>query len=253
MDTRFWGPSGWKLLHLATFFYTPDKHDTYRDFFESIPYILPCKYCRHSLSDYYEKYPLDKALKSQESLIKWMYTIHNCVNDKLRGQSLAVQPNPTLSKVLTQYKTWINSSTPKERLATFWDFLFAVGYNHPKEGTKGDKPMDKCPPEAKHCADPCIRNKWNTMTIGQRMKWYKQFWNSLPAVLEPLAIEMEEATRKTDRDLSCRRSTMAWLWRLRCALDTDFKDPYTSVCRTVASYSSDCGSSGRRKTCRRRK
>lgn len=255
MDTRFWGPSGWKLLHVATFLYTPKDRQVYHDFFETIPYILPCKYCRHSLSDYYEKYPLKEALDSQESLVKWLYQIHNCVNDKLRDQGLTVQTNPSLAKVIEMYHTWINDSTVEQRLSTFWDFLFAVGYNHPKESTKSSKPMENCPPEANRCSDPCVRNKWNTMSSSQRTKWYKQFWDTFPAILGlPLSEMVLGAAKRTKRDLSCRRSTVAWLWRLRCTLDVDFKDPYTSVCNRIASFSSDCGAAkGRRKTCRKRK
>jgi hypothetical protein len=53
--------------------------------------------------------------------------------------------------------------------------------------------------------------------------------------------------------LECRRSTLAWLWRMRCALDTDFKDPYTSICQKIASYSSDCGKKTNIITCRKRR
>ena len=54
MDTRFWGPDGWKLLHSITENYptVPDKKnkDLYRKFFLSLPYVLPCVYCRKSLT-----------------------------------------------------------------------------------------------------------------------------------------------------------------------------------------------------------
>ena len=57
MDTRFWGPSGWQLLHSITNKYpnNPDKleKDAYEIFFKSLPFILPCIYCRNSLTEYY--------------------------------------------------------------------------------------------------------------------------------------------------------------------------------------------------------
>jgi hypothetical protein len=56
---------------------------------------------------------------------------------------------------------------------------------------------------------------------------------------------------KNPPTLQSRRSTMAWLWRMRCGLDDTFHDPYTSVCNAVASYSSDCGKSKNAITCRR--
>jgi hypothetical protein len=249
MDTRFWGPSGWKLLHHATFQYREELDREYKAFFETIPYILPCKYCRTSLTDYYEEYPVD--LKNP---VKWMYTIHNCVNNKLRSQNLNPRANPTLNQVSTLYTTWISESRPLNRLSTFWDFLFAVAYNHPKEASRKSKPMPDCPPTAHTCDDPCVRNRWNTLDPKTRMQWYEQFWELLPDVLgselEPL---WSEALTKTRPDLSCRKSVVAWLWRQRCAMDPEFKDPYTSVCKTIASYSSDCGSKKKAKTCRKRR
>ena len=251
MDTRFWGPSGWKLLHIATFQYDPSKRAAYDQFLESIPYILPCKFCRTSLTDFYQAHPYTSALSSQNALVKWMYTIHNCVNDKLRGQSLHPEANPTLAQVKLQYATWMNEEKPLERLTTFWDFLFAVAYNHPKEASKGSTPIKDCPPHVDECNDPCIKNRWNKLDPKTRMRWYMQFWDTLPATMGDLEGAWLEAERRTNRELTCRRSAVAWLWRMRCALDPGFKDPYTAICRRIASYSSGCGSKARGKTCRR--
>jgi len=254
MDTRFWGPSGWKLLHVATFFYEPALKHQYDAFLETIPYILPCKFCRTSLTDFYEEHPFKPALDSKESLIKWMYIIHNCVNNKLRSQNLNRNTNPTLKQVVTQYNTWLAEARPLHRLSTFWDFLFAVAYNHPKEASKKSKPLPECPPQAYTCSDPCIRNKWNTLDPKTRLQWYEQFWDCLPSVLGPeLGPLWSEALEKTRKDVSCRKSCVAWLWRQRCALDPDFKDPYSSVCKAIASYSSDCGTRKKGKTCRRKR
>ena len=253
MDTRFWGPSGWKLLHQATFDYCPSKRVLYGRFLETIPYILPCKFCRTSLTDFYALHTYKKALSSQAALVKWLYEIHNCVNDKLRDQSLHPEANPTLAQVKLMYTTWMNEYTPLQRLATFWDFLFAVAYNHPKEASKGSTPIQDCPSDAKRCADPCVRNRWNTMEPGQRMHWYEQFWDTLPAVLGDLEPSWRQSQTTTKRDLSCRRSVVAWLWRQRCAMDPEFKDPYTSICKRVASYSSGCAAAKRAKTCRKKR
>lgn len=251
MDTRFWGPSGWKLLHHATLVYTPENKATYHKFFESVPYILPCKYCRTSLTDYYSELPMDSHMDTRAHLVKWLYMIHNSVNNKLRGQGLLAHRNPTFLTVQKQLRTWMKESTPQERMALFWDFLFAVAYNHPKEASRHSEPMKGCPKDAMTCGDPCIQNRWNTLPADQRMIWYEQFWNTLPAVLgTELTKEWKEAERVTDRDITCRRSTLAWLWRMRCAMDKDFHDPYTAICRRISTYSSDCGK-GHRKTCRK--
>jgi hypothetical protein len=69
-----------------------------------------------------------------------------------------------------------------------------------------------------------------------------------------MAIQWEKVEKLNPPTLDCRRSTLAWLWRMRCTIDTKFKDPYTSVCQKVAAYSSDCGKAAARTiTCRKRK
>jgi hypothetical protein len=40
---------------------------------------------------------------------------------------------------------------------------------------------------------------------------------------------------------------------MRCAMDEGYKDPYTQACQTIKTYSSDCSSSVRAKTCRKKR
>ena len=256
MDTRFWGPSGWKMLHLITFDYeySPTNAITYAQFFESLPYILPCKFCRASLTDYYREYPfsthvnLDPAL----DLKRWMYNIHNCVNAKLRSQGLNPTKDPSFADVKKIYEKWLICGW-QEQLSTFWDFLFAVAYNHPKEAAHHSSPMPDCPKEVYKCKDKCEKNKWNVLGVRDRIYWFRRFWAFLPAVLpREIAKNWEAVEKKNPPTLACRRSTLAWLWRMRCGLDTDFKDPYTSVCHKIKSFSSDCGKKKRAITCRKR-
>jgi hypothetical protein len=257
MDTRFWGPSGWKLLHLITFEYSdsPENSKIYAQFFETLPYILPCKFCRASLTDYYRKYPfkLQDLLIPNINLKRWLYDIHNCVNDKLRKQGLNPSPNPKYIKVKEFYEKW-QLCDWQQQLNTFWDFLFAVAYNHPRETITTSKPMPDCPPEVYKCTDKCEKNKWNLLGLNDRIYWFKRFWSFLPAVLpKEIASKWQESEKLNPPNLECRRSTLAWLWRIRCALDSNFKDPYTSICRKIASYSSDCGKKKRAITCRKKK
>lgn len=259
MDTRFWGPSGWKLLHTITFLYpikpTQTEKEVMFQFFETIPYILPCKYCRHSLSCYYEKDPPAAAVKGRSEVTQWLWRIHNQVNNKLRAQNLNPAPNPSFESVRSLYmNTLKDSDTYACYLPTFWDFLFAVAYNHPKETRYTSKPMPKCPEAAASCRAPeSERNKWNTLPYTVRRIWYRKFWNLLPKVLggEALPAAWQAAEESTGKNLKSRRTTLAWLWRMRCVLDPDFTDPYTQICRRVGSYSSDCSKSIRGKTCRR--
>ena len=255
MDTRFWGPSGWRLLHLISFEYeySAEHAITYAHFFETIPYILPCKFCRASLTDYYREHPYDINGQMNPLLDakKWMFLLHNCVNQKLRTQELHPAANPTFSQVCAVY-TEIQKKPWTTQLLLMWDFLFAVAYHHPKESFPS-APMPDCPPDAHRCKDVREKNKWNVLGWRKRMHWFRRFWVFLPAVL-PVEIgrrwkEVESTNRSM---LDSRRSTVAWLWRMRCGLDATFKDPYASVCKRIKTYSSDCGKKGII-TCRRKR
>ena len=50
MQVNKWGPGGWAFMHTITFNYplnpTDDDKQHYKNFFQSLKYILPCNYCR---------------------------------------------------------------------------------------------------------------------------------------------------------------------------------------------------------------
>ena len=254
MDTRFWGPSGWKLLHMISFDYTYSvkNANSYAAFFETIPYILPCKYCRTSLTDYYREHPFqeNKGIPPTLNLKKWLYTIHNCVSHKLRTQGLYHSSNPSFAYVEKMYNKLLQCSW-EQQMAVCWDFLFAVGYHHPKEITRHELPMPNCPKEVYHCKKHCEKNKWNVLPMKWRMYWFKRFWEFLPGVL-PISINLHwmAAEKIHPPALDSRNSTMEWLWKIRCTMDSSFQDPYATICKKIAGYSSECGKK-KGVTCRR--
>jgi len=105
MDTRYWGPDAWDLFHMITLSF-PEKptdrdQEIHRLFFSTLPYILPCHYCRKSITKYLEILPIQT--QNQKSMIKWMWQLHNLVNDKLRKQKLIDYSNPPLSVIKRIY------------------------------------------------------------------------------------------------------------------------------------------------------
>jgi len=248
MDTRFWGPSGWKFLHLISFDYqySAEHAITYASFFETIPYILPCKFCRSSLTDYYRLHPYSLANSAMNPLLdlkEWLYTIHNCVNNKLRKQGIPTATNPSFATITSIYEK-LSDAPWHTQLALCWDFLFSVAYHYPTYVKP--EPMPNCPPLVD--SDACEKNKWNVLPVKQRMKWFRRFWLLLPDVL-PSEIQQKWKQVGLKPDLHSRSGILAWLWKMRCALDPHFKDPYTSICKHIKSYSSDCKHSY---TCRRK-
>ena len=114
MMTSVWGPTGWNFGHCVTMGY-PCKIDLdckehvkrmkeTKKFFESMGYVLPCKYCRESYQQFISELPLtDNILMSRKKLAKWFYNIHNKVNKKLGVKDSTV---PTFKKFYEQFDSY---------------------------------------------------------------------------------------------------------------------------------------------------
>lgn len=112
MDTRFWGPDGWILFHMIPY-YLPeklkqtDKTKIIR-FFKLTSQLLPCKYCRMSMTKFIKQLPIEKHCSSREKLSLWVYKIHNKVNNKLRKQGYCITDNPDFEEVDKRFKDFQN-------------------------------------------------------------------------------------------------------------------------------------------------
>tara|TARA_B100001057_G_scaffold59276_1_gene52562 strand:- start:1085 stop:1921 length:837 start_codon:yes stop_codon:yes gene_type:complete len=108
MDTTFWGPDGWKLLHHIAYFYpdNPSKKDKkiFKLFYENVSLILPCKYCRISNAKYMKSLPLIQYLNSRDELTQWIFKMHNKVNNKLRKQGYCIYKNPSYAEINDKYE-----------------------------------------------------------------------------------------------------------------------------------------------------
>jgi hypothetical protein len=85
LNPEIWGPFGWFLFDSVCLGYpiypTNDEKQQYKNFFSSLPYILPCIKCRYHFNQYMIKYPLnDYILNSKDKLIKWLLHAHNNIN-----------------------------------------------------------------------------------------------------------------------------------------------------------------------------
>jgi hypothetical protein len=255
MDTRFWGPSGWRLLHLITFTYDPAKcKEGVKEMFEMLPYVLPCKFCRQSLSEYYETDPLVPALKSKKTLSRWLWRIHNAVNGKLRAQGLNTSPDPSFAEVQKVYAERVAAGCIRTDFEG-WDFLFSVAENHPF--TQSAKNSLALPiPEGVEANTPDLRNRWNVMKADERMEYYGRFWKSLGCSL-PFP-EWRGAWKECEPRMMSLQNKRAWmkeLWRIRCCLENRLelvnREEFGTLCKRLAEHRSGCGRKRRAKTCRR--
>jgi len=250
MDTRFWGPSGWKLLHLTAT--APVVHPTkVLRWFELLPYVLPCKYCRYSLSEYYEKLPLTLAtVKSQSAFSRWMYDIHNMVNDKLRSQGLLKTHNPPYEEVHRLYTTMAKNACDSPMVG--WDFLASVAYTTPTKGIVS-KPMPDIP---SHSLTLSEQNRYNVLPKSARIAALKEWWSLIPASLP--CLEWRAAWSKTSKNppLTAGRGPVScWLWDLESSVCSCLKCPTAhqslpALKSELSAFESSCGTAKKRRTCR---
>lgn len=122
MDTRFFGPPAWQLFHLIAF---RSSHPD--DILNQMKDILPCKYCRESTTQFVKDHPL------RGDPGKWLYDIHNLVNNKLRKQAeedpKVIKPDddPEFEEVKKRYMDMKPTAVPGR------DFLFSIAVNYPEQ------------------------------------------------------------------------------------------------------------------------
>lgn len=279
MDTRFWGPSGWRLLHLITFTYEPigakrlgqtssrggepRQKESIRELFSMLPFVLPCKFCRASLVQYMRKEPLEPALKSRATLTRWLYKIHNHVNAKLREQGLLKDADPSFADVKKVYEDRVAAGCIRTEFEG-WDFLFSIADNHPfSQNAKNSTPMPDAPTSLQSAdgLTPEERNEFNLMTPEERMPYYKRFWESLAGTNGALPfLTWRDAWTTCGiryESINHRQTWIRELWRVRCCLEKELElvnhEEFGSLCKRLANHRSGCGSKTRGKTCRRKR
>jgi hypothetical protein len=239
MDTKFWGPSGWKLLHTIAFTYDTKDKAAIKEFFELIPFVLPCKFCRASLTEYMDEDPLD--VSSRDALARWLWRIHNKVNDKLRGQGLLKIKNPSFDTVAKMYS--------EHEVFEGWDFLCSIAENHPYSKFTKSLPMEGCPSKESLLCEK-DKNRWNTMTPDERFNKYVDFWKILGKVLPEPWRDSWNSCKLNSKALDTRVTWVRELWRIRCCMEKP-DECYQEMCKRVARHRSGCGKKRRARTCRR--
>lgn len=100
MDKKFWGPSTWCTIHTAAAGYNPENMLSFKQFIFSLPYLLPCQYCREHLQHNLRTLPLtDDSLSNNKLLLMWTFFLHDLVNKQLKR----FENTPSYSAVETFY------------------------------------------------------------------------------------------------------------------------------------------------------
>ena len=250
MDTRYWGPSGWRLLHLIVA-NKAKKPKEFSSFLEHLPYVLPCKYCRSSLSFYYQEMPYEDS----HNLEHWMWSIHNKVNGKLRLEGQNKPPNPPFAKVQKIYEERLGYGCTRTEFPG-WEFLFSIIKNHPLT-SRDTYPIPGAPPIETLSTD-LEKNRWNLLDPEQRFAHWIQFWQALPDVF-PYAEwtqSWKESLEEPPSSWNTMGLAMKSLWKLRCQFEEKLallnKTTYKTLCNDLTFFKSGCANKNiQTKTCRR--
>jgi len=231
MDTRFWGPSAWIMLHSVAILYTPNKRYLYKSFYENLKNVLPCIYCRVSFTEYVEKIPIDTYLDNSERLSEWIYLIHNLVNEKLRSQGLLHDPNPTFSEVYKKYKKIIKKKcSDRSESILGWNFLYSIAFNYADNGLTN-----------------CQYSHYNG---------YFQFFNQFGYMLPPRLGKLYNSYISKNsivEALTNRKTLINWMYNLENHLKISKCPSLDDITNIVESYRAGCGGLKRdlKPTCRR--
>lgn len=220
MDTRFWGPSGWKLLHSIAYTYPeiPSQEDKtrYGIFLSNLKFVLPCKYCRKSLTSYYRSLPVEEHLESGRALSKWIYHIHNKVNGKLRRQGLLKTENPSLEEVDKMYKEIVDMRCALPG----WDFIYCVAFNYPEKAE--DVTMD-------------LTNYYLT--------FFKYLGYVIPCKKYRSIYKKVYHNNPLEDSLTDRQSLTKWLHRINCNINQAFTEKnrsYKNIMESFESFRAGC-------------
>lgn len=243
MDTRFWGPAGWKFLNSVVANHTPSPihNNMKKTFVNNIPFVLPCKYCRASLTKYTNDTPLtDAELIDRDHFAQWLYNIHNKVNAKLREQGHLNTPDPIpeegIAHILKSNDTFQG-----------WDFLFSIAYNVPD-------PTDEC---KYPCLDPTDENEMRELNIQHSVPYFEkinrleEFWNVVPMLLP-----METGSKWIDVastlppiseviETNAPEDTMKWVYTIYSNVESS-PEPFDDIYKRVSAHSAKCNTG---KTC----
>ena len=75
IDPKYWGKCGWIFLNSIGLTYDEKLKDKYKQFIQSLPYVLPCKKCGSHLKNNIDN--IDDILKNKETFLNWLLYIRN--------------------------------------------------------------------------------------------------------------------------------------------------------------------------------
>ena len=107
---EIWGPMFWATLHIVSLAY-PDQPSyaekrAAKDFYNALPYVLPCPLCRDHFAEILQAIPVETWLDNRKSLTEWTWMAHNHVNKRLGKREF------TMAEFLESYNKMAERGLP---------------------------------------------------------------------------------------------------------------------------------------------
>jgi hypothetical protein len=107
LNPKIWGPHYWFFLHTLAMCYPNYPNDVtkkkYYDFIQNLPMFVPIEEIATHISLLLDEYPVQPYLDNRESFIRWMWFIHNKINEKLEKPKISL--NDFYIKYYEEYKS----------------------------------------------------------------------------------------------------------------------------------------------------
>jgi len=101
LDPTVWGPHYWFFLHTISICYPLRPNSMtkkkYYEFIQNIPMFIPIESIATYFSKLLDEYPITPYLDTRDSFIRWVWFIHNKINQKLE------KPEITLNEFYVNY------------------------------------------------------------------------------------------------------------------------------------------------------
>ena len=94
LDPNVWGPHYWFFLHTISMTYPHQPNAVtkkkYYEFIQNLPLFIPVETMSGEFSKLIDKYPITPYLDNRDSFVRWMYFIHNKINEKLEKPQISL-------------------------------------------------------------------------------------------------------------------------------------------------------------------
>jgi hypothetical protein len=107
LDPKIWGPKFWFFLHTISLCYPKYPNSItkkkYYEFIQNLPLFLPIEEISSNFSKLLDKFPIQPYLDNKESFIRWVWFIHNKINEQLEKPTISL--NDFYIKYYENYKS----------------------------------------------------------------------------------------------------------------------------------------------------